>query len=196
MINNVTLVGRLAQDPTLRYTANGTAVVNLRLATNGPYINDDGQRSAVFLDVVVWGKLAEVVAQYKKRGEIIGVIGKLNTRSYTDSRGVQRRTVEVVADLVQFIGRKNGEADNTVDGYQPPQRMPQSQKSPQNASRQTRTAQKSSPSTQYSPKQKPAYGNDPFEPADFNDDGFDNFNYSEDDIPFQDVSFSEDDIPF
>lgn len=101
-MNRVVLIGRLAREPELRYTAGGTAVAHLVLAVDrGP----SGQKEADFLDLVVFSKAGEACAQYLARGRQIGVEGKLHARSYDDKSGIRRKAVEVVADRVHFLDR-------------------------------------------------------------------------------------------
>lgn len=108
MLNETILVGRLTADPELKYTGKGTAVTKITLAVDGPYKGDDGKPKTVFVDVVVWGKQAESVANYKKKGEVVGVRGQIEVRSYEDSQSIRRKAFEIVADRVKFISGKNG----------------------------------------------------------------------------------------
>lgn len=103
MINRVVLVGRLTRDPELRQTQTGIAVASFSLAINRTFTNQSGQREADFVPVVVWRKQAENVAQYVKKGALIGVEGRLQTRSYDAADGSKRFVMEVVADSVQFL---------------------------------------------------------------------------------------------
>lgn len=108
MINSVTLVGRLAKDPDLKYTPNGTATCNITVAVNRPFSNQQGNKEADFLNVVVWRKPAENTAMYCKKGSLVGVTGRIQTRSYENSEGKKIFITEVVADSVQFLDTKNG----------------------------------------------------------------------------------------
>jgi single-strand DNA-binding protein len=105
MLNRVLLVGRLARDPELRYTPNGTAVATFTLAVNRQFTNQQGEREADFINVVVWRKPAENVANYLKKGSLAGVDGRLQTRSYEGQNG-RVFVTEVVADSVQFLESK------------------------------------------------------------------------------------------
>ena len=103
-MNRVLLIGRLAREPELRYTAGGTAVARLVLAVDrGPAAS--GQKEADFLDVVVFSKAGEACAQYLARGRQVGVEGRLHARSYDDKAGIRRKAVEVAADRVYFLDR-------------------------------------------------------------------------------------------
>jgi len=104
-LNKVMIIGRLGQDPELKYTASGTAVLNLSVATNTSYKGQEGNmvENTEWNRIVFWRKQAEVVAQYTKKGSRIYVEGKLVTRSWDDQNGVKRYTTEIQADQVQFL---------------------------------------------------------------------------------------------
>lgn len=108
-LNKVMLIGRLGVDPELKYTASNAAFVNLSVATNTSYKTPDGkaQENTEWHRVVAWRKLAEMVAEYAKKGNRIYVEGKLNTRSWDDKDGNKRYTTEIVADSIQFLGDRN-----------------------------------------------------------------------------------------
>jgi single-strand DNA-binding protein len=112
LINNVTLVGRLTKDPDLRYTPNGVAVANFTLAVNRPFSNQSGENEADFINCVVWKKAAENLANYMSKGSQIGVVGRVQTRSYDNNEGKRVFVTEIVADNVQFLGPKK-----TGDGH-------------------------------------------------------------------------------
>jgi single-strand DNA-binding protein len=103
MINRVVLVGRLTKDPELRYTANGIAVASFTLAVNRPFSNAQGQKEADFINVVVWRKQAENVANYLKKGSQAGVDGRIQTRSFDNNEGRRIFMTEIVGDSVQFL---------------------------------------------------------------------------------------------
>lgn len=109
MLNRTVLVGRLTKNPELRYTPNGHAVANFTLAVNRPFSNNEGNREADFINVVVWRKAAENVANYLRKGSLAGVDGRLQTRSYENNDGKKIFVVEVVADSVQFLDTKNSQ---------------------------------------------------------------------------------------
>jgi len=112
-MNNVILAGRLGQDPELRYTGSGTAVTNLRMATDESYTNNDGDRieRTEWHNVVVWGRQAELVNEYKSSGDFVMVRGSLQTRSWEDRDGETRYTTEVKAQNIEFGPR--GEMDES-----------------------------------------------------------------------------------
>ena len=105
MLNRVILIGRLTADPELRYTQNGTAVTNFRLAVDRPYTSQSGQREADFIPVVVWDKQAETCANYLNKGRLVAVDGRLQVRSYDAQDGSRRWGTEVVAQDVRFLDR-------------------------------------------------------------------------------------------
>lgn len=105
-MNNVSLVGRLTRDPELKYTPNGKAVANGTVAVNRPFKNASGEQEADFIMFQVWGKPAENLANYMKKGNQIGLTGRINTRNYENSEGKRVYVTEVVADNVQFLESK------------------------------------------------------------------------------------------
>lgn len=107
-LNRVYLIGNLTRDPELRYTPGGTAVANLGLAVNRRYTNGSGEvkEETTFLTVVVWAKQAETVAQYLRKGSPALIEGRLQSRTWETKDGEKRAAVEVVAERVQFLGRK------------------------------------------------------------------------------------------
>lgn len=123
MLNRVVLVGRLTRDPDLRYTPNGVAVANFTLAVNRPFTNQQGNRDADFINCVVWRRPAENLANYMKKGNLVGVDGRLQSRSYEGQDGKMVYITEVVADSVQFLeSRGSGAASGQgQSGYQPNQ---------------------------------------------------------------------------
>lgn len=103
MINRVVLVGRLTRDPELRYTESGIAVATFTIAVNRTFTGASGEREADFIQCVVWRKQAENVNQYVGKGSLVGVEGRIQTRSYDDATGNKRYVTEVVCDSVQFL---------------------------------------------------------------------------------------------
>lgn len=103
MLNSVVLIGRLTKDPELRYTPSGKAVANMRLAVDRGTINQQGERETDFIDIVVWEKQAETVANYLQKGRLVAVQGRLQIRQYTTQEGQRREKAEVVATTVRFL---------------------------------------------------------------------------------------------
>lgn len=113
MLNRVILVGRLTKDPELRYTPNGKPVVSFSLAVKRQFKNAQGEYEADFPNVVQWNG-AENTANYTKKGSLVGVDGRLTTRSYEGQDGKRVYITEVVAESVQFLESRNtNEQQNT-----------------------------------------------------------------------------------
>jgi single-strand DNA-binding protein len=104
--NKVLLMGNLTKDPELRYTPQGTAVVNLRLAVNRKYRTKEQElkEEVCFITAVVWNKQAETCNQYLHKGSSVFVEGRLQSRSWEDNTGAKRSVIEVRAERVQFMG--------------------------------------------------------------------------------------------
>lgn len=117
MINRAVVCGRLVRDPELRRTANGTPVTSFTLAVNRTFKNADGQQEADFLNCVAWNKTAEIVEQYCSKGNLVGVEGRLQSRSYQDNQGNNRTVVEIIADQVQFMMSKDSSAAQASEKY-------------------------------------------------------------------------------
>lgn len=103
------MVGRLTKDPDLRYTPNGVAVCTFTLAVNRPFTNQQGDRDADFINCVAWRGTAENLANYQKKGNLIGIDGRIQTRSYEGNDGKRRYVTEVIAESVQFLEPKKDE---------------------------------------------------------------------------------------
>ena len=114
MINNVTLVGRLTKDPELRYTPNGAANCSFTLAVNRSFTNQSGEKEADFINCVAWKKSAENLANYQRKGNQIGIVGRVQTRNYEGQDGKRVYITEIVADNIQFLEPRAGNAgDNS-----------------------------------------------------------------------------------
>lgn len=112
-MNKVVLIGRLTKDPELKYTpGTGTAVATFTLAIDRRTSSKDGQKEADFINIVTWNKTAELVANYVSKGRLLGVSGRIQTRSYDAKDGTKRYITEVVADEVQFLDKGNGATPN------------------------------------------------------------------------------------
>jgi len=107
MINKVILVGRLGRDPETRYTSSGQAVCNFTMATDESFKNRAGERQqrTEWHRIVMWGKLAEIAQQYLKKGQLVFIEGRLQTRQWDDKRdGSKRTTTEIVANTMKMLG--------------------------------------------------------------------------------------------
>ncbi|WP_094603442.1 Single-stranded DNA-binding protein [Sporomusa silvacetica DSM 10669] len=116
-MNKVILVGRLAQDPEVRYTQSGKAVASFNLAVN----RFGGQNNADFIPIVAWEKLAESAGNNIGKGSKVLVDGRLQIRSYEANDGSKRRVAEVVAQSIEYLDRKQQASENggdlTVDSF-------------------------------------------------------------------------------
>ncbi len=126
-LNKVFLIGNLTRAPELRYTPNGTAVLDLRLAVNRAYTTQSGEKrqETYFLTVVVWGKQAETCGEYLDKGSPILVEGRLQTREWEGKDGQRRNVVEVVAERIQFLGRARGAGPEAEAVEEPGERVPE-----------------------------------------------------------------------
>jgi single-strand DNA-binding protein len=105
-LNKVFLIGNLTADPELRYTPNGTAVADLRLAVNRRFTSKEGEQKeeTAFVDVVVWQRQAENCSQYLSKGRSVMVEGRLKLDSWENQQGEKRSKLRVVGENVQFLG--------------------------------------------------------------------------------------------
>ena len=106
-MNKIILIGRLTRDPELRYTPNGAAVCSFTLAVDRR-ANQNGEREADFINIVVWNKAGENCAKYLTKGRQAAVEGRLQIRNYDGNDGQKRWVTEVIADNVEFIGSTGG----------------------------------------------------------------------------------------
>lgn len=118
-MNKVILVGRLGQNPEVRYTPSGAAVANFSVATNESWTDKSGQKQekTEWHKVVVWGKLAELCNQYLAKGRQVYLEGRLQTRQWQDKDGQTKYTTEVQAQTVQFLGGQGAERGGPSADY-------------------------------------------------------------------------------
>ncbi|PTI22624.1 single-stranded DNA-binding protein [Staphylococcus warneri] len=112
MINRVVLVGRLTKDPEFRTAQNGVSVATFTLAVNRNFKNKNGEQQADFINVVVFRQQAENVNNYLTKGNLAGVDGRIQSRSYENKEGQRVYVTEVLADSVQFLEPKNNQSNN------------------------------------------------------------------------------------
>ena len=112
-INKVILIGNATRDAELRHTQNGKPVSSIRLATNRTV---KGEEETQFHSIVCWDRLAETTASYVKRGDSLYVEGRLQHCSFQDEEGKERGVAEIVADDVQFLGRRRTEERGEAEG--------------------------------------------------------------------------------
>lgn len=110
-MNKAILIGRLTADPEMRYSPNGVAVTKFTLAVDRSFTNNNGEKEADFIPVVVWRKLAENCAEYLRKGRLCAVEGRIQVRHYDNNEGKRVYVTEVVADNVRFLER--GEQQNS-----------------------------------------------------------------------------------
>ena len=117
-VNKVILVGNLGRDPELRYTQSGQAVVNFTLATNENYTKKSGEREerTEWHRIIAWARTAELCAEYLAKGRTVYVEGRLQTREWEAKEGQKRRTTEIVAQTVQFLGGRGGSSGGGSGG--------------------------------------------------------------------------------
>ncbi len=113
MINNVTLVGRLTRDPELRHTTSNVAVATFNLAVNRNFKGANGEREADFINCMIWRKQAELFADWCKKGNLVGITGRIQTRSYDNQQGQRIYVTEVVAETFQQLEKRDNSANQS-----------------------------------------------------------------------------------
>ncbi len=136
-VNKVILIGRLGKDPETRYMPNGEAVTNVTLATSENWKDKSGvkQEKTEWHNLVFYRRLAEVAGEYLKKGSMVYVEGKLQTRKWQDKEGRDRYTTEIIADQMQMLGGKStGGGYEVVDEQQSaPQRAAPAKSAPESS---------------------------------------------------------------
>ena len=126
MINNVVLVGRLARDPELRTTNSGTSVCSFTVAVDNRQKNPDGTKSASFIPCTAFQQSADNMSKFLKKGSLVGIVGRLNQRSYLNKDNIKVTVIEVLCDSVQFLepkgeGRQVGNDNSGFESDAPAQ---------------------------------------------------------------------------
>jgi single-strand DNA-binding protein len=112
-LNKLIIIGRLTKDPELRYTQSGTAVCSFAVANNRSYVSGGEKKEQVsYFNCVAWAKAGEIIAEYCKKGQRIGIEGRLQQRSWDDQEGKRRHTVEIVVDNFQFLSAPRDSASD------------------------------------------------------------------------------------
>jgi len=111
MLNRTILIGRLVRDPELRYTPNGVPTASFTLAVDRNFTNKQGEKEADFINIVTWRGQAENIANYVKKGSLVAVEGRIQTRNYENNEGRKVYVTEVVADNVRFLDAKHGKKE-------------------------------------------------------------------------------------
>lgn len=123
MINNVVLVGRMTKDAELRYTPSNVAVATFTLAVNRNRKSENGEREADFINVVIWRQQAENLANWAKKGTLVGITGRIQTRSYDNQQEQRVYVTEVVAESFQLLesrSSREGQGGNYNSPHQAP----------------------------------------------------------------------------
>ena len=112
MLNNAVIMGRLVADPELRTTGSGISVLSFTVAVDRGFVRQGEERQADFIDIIAWRQTAEFISKYFRKGSMIAVQGRIQTRTYEDRNGNKRKAVEIVADNVSFCGSKSESGTN------------------------------------------------------------------------------------
>ena len=121
MLNLAILMGRLTAEPELRYTPSNVPVTTFTLAVNRSYTKAGGERQTDFINIVAWRSTAEFVTKYFHKGQLVAVEGQIQTRSYQDKQGINRKAFEVVASNVHFAEAKRDQQNNNSFAQDTPQ---------------------------------------------------------------------------
>ena len=163
-VNKVILVGNLGRDPEVRYMPSGEPVANITIATSSKYKNKSGEmvEETEWHRVTFFGKLAEIVSQYLKKGRPVYVEGRLKTRKYTDKDGIKKYATDIIANEMQMLGGREGMGEPSGDegSYDSAPRRPAPAPAPRPAA--------AAPAARQAPPPRPASG----------------FEDMDDDIPF------------
>lgn len=164
MLNRAILTGRLTRDPELRYTASGTAVVQATIAVDRQFKNQQGEREADFINLVIWRKAAENFANFTHKGSLVGIDGRIQTRTYENKQGQRVYVTEINVDSFSLLEprQENNQQPNNNYSSQAPNNNATS-----NSSRQNQNAQSN-------------YGN---QNNDF-DNGGQSIDLADDELPF------------
>lgn len=118
MFNKVMLLGRITKEIELRYTQSNKACTSFSIAVNRPYKNGE-EKQTDFINIVAWGNLAENLNKYTSKGSLVGIEGRLQTRTYEASDGKKRAITEVLASNIQFLDTKRENATERIDNGLP-----------------------------------------------------------------------------
>lgn len=122
MLNKVILIGRTTKDVDLRKTSSGTAVATFTLAVDNRFVQKDGQNTADFISCVAWNNTAEFMNNYVKKGSLVAVEGRIQTRNYDNKDGNRVYVTEVVVETLKSLGsgsRNTERPGSNYDGYEP-----------------------------------------------------------------------------
>lgn len=117
-MNKVILMGRLTKDPEVRYTqSSNTLVANFNLAVNRRFVKQGEERQADFITIIAWNKLGEFCSKYFKKGQQVGIIGRLQTRNWEDEQGQKHYATEVIAEEAYFADSKKENNESDTFGF-------------------------------------------------------------------------------
>ncbi len=119
-LNCVILIGRLTKDPELKFTSSGIASSTFSLAVNRDYTTQDGKREVDYINIVVWRQQAENCAKYLKKGSLVAVEGRIQTRNYDNNEGKKVYVTEIVAENVRFLDSKKSQDEGGYPAPPPP----------------------------------------------------------------------------
>lgn len=119
MINRIVLVGRLTNDPELKYTGNDVAVATFTVAVNRQFTNSQGEREADFIRCQMWRKAAENFCNFTRKGSLVGIDGRIQTRSYENQQGTRVYVTEVVAENFSLLESKNSSQNEQFEQNKP-----------------------------------------------------------------------------
>ncbi|MBO4540679.1 MAG: single-stranded DNA-binding protein [Bacilli bacterium] len=126
MVNSVVLVGRLTRDPELRKTSSGMSVASFTIAVDDSRKGPTGEKVTIFMPISVFGNAADTVVKFTRKGSLVGVVGRLTQRKYTNRAGAEVTSTEVTANQVEFLEPKGAKA-NDESGYSPDVPAPEPQ---------------------------------------------------------------------
>ena len=111
-MNKISLIGRLGRDPEVKQTANGKSVATFTLAVDRRFKNASGQKEADWVNIVAWDKSAELISQYVKKGDQIGIVGRLQIQNYDGTDGQKKYVTQVICEEFDFISSKGARQEN------------------------------------------------------------------------------------
>ena len=131
-LNKVILIGRLGQEPTIRYMPNGEAVANFSIATDEQWKDRDGNRQTrtEWHNITLYRKLGEIAGQYLRKGSLVYIEGRIQSRKYTGKDGVERTAYEIIGNEMKMLGSKSENASGQESQNQAPPRKQESRAAP------------------------------------------------------------------
>lgn len=125
MYNKVILMGRITRDIEIKTTPSGKAVTSFSIAVDRRVQSKDGEKITDFIDCVAWRQTADFISRFFSKGKLILIEGELQTRTYTDKNGNNRKAVEVIVDRASFTGEKAGAQEQRPEQSAPPEQYEQ-----------------------------------------------------------------------